>query len=36
MKHKWNNVDLGGDILIPKVVLELIDIGAMKKLEATL
>jgi hypothetical protein len=29
MKHEWNNVDLGGDTLIPTVVLELIDIGAM-------
>jgi hypothetical protein len=29
IKHKWNNVDLGGDTLIQTVVLELIDIGAM-------
>jgi hypothetical protein len=29
MKHEWNNVGFGGDTLIPTVVLELIDSGAM-------
>jgi hypothetical protein len=29
MKHEWSNVYLGGDTLIPTVVLELIDIGVM-------